>query len=266
MKLQAYIGLGGVGGLEERNIHIIARIFNFFMALIAILLLVQWHLQFRGVVFKRETLTINWIVFVFFVFQLVVLLILVEHRLRYLSQNWFSILMIVLTIPLLFLPFFAYSFYQIAHPILAIIMFLPWMILIKISLMDGRLATTLLTLVFVVLICGVLITGIDPGINHIGDGIWWAWVTMSTVGFGDYVPVSTAGRVLASIVILFGLCFFAIITANFSRIFIRREVRLAEQREHVEHKNIEKILNSLQDISRRLESLEKQSRKEKDDD
>ncbi|GAA3709901.1 ion transporter [Oceanisphaera sediminis] len=50
-----------------------------------------------------------------------------------------------------------------------------------------------------------------PGsnIDTAEDAIWWALVTISTVGYGDHYPVTTAGRVISAIVIFTGVSLFA---------------------------------------------------------
>jgi voltage-gated potassium channel len=65
----------------------------------------------------------------------------------------------------------------------------------------------------VTLAAGLLLFIIDPNIKSPLDGIWSAWVTMTHVGFGDVVPVSFFGRLLASGLILLGLVFFSLFTA-----------------------------------------------------
>lgn len=44
------------------------------------------------------------------------------------------------------------------------------------------------------------------------DAIWWALVTITTVGYGDYVPVTFFGRILAMILMTFGIGIFAVLT------------------------------------------------------
>jgi len=45
------------------------------------------------------------------------------------------------------------------------------------------------------------------------DAIWWSFVTIATVGYGDYVPVTILGRVLAVVLMIFGISIFAILTS-----------------------------------------------------
>jgi len=48
------------------------------------------------------------------------------------------------------------------------------------------------------------------------EGTWWSLVTMSTVGYGDYVPHTIIGKLLAGVLILIGICMFAMVTAVIS--------------------------------------------------
>ena len=48
------------------------------------------------------------------------------------------------------------------------------------------------------------------------EGTWWSLVTMSTVGYGDFVPQSAVGKMLAASLIMSGICMFAMVTAVIS--------------------------------------------------
>jgi voltage-gated potassium channel len=66
----------------------------------------------------------------------------------------------------------------------------------------------LLIAILVFLIFGISIHFLEPDtFPTIFDGIWWAIITASTVGYGDFVPHSFLGRVTALILILFGVGF-----------------------------------------------------------
>ena len=54
----------------------------------------------------------------------------------------------------------------------------------------------------------------DGTVGGIGHGIWWAIVTMTTVGYGDKTPKTSGGRIVALIWMLFSIIFIASFTAN----------------------------------------------------
>ncbi len=82
-------------------------------------------------------------------------------------------------------------------------------------------------------------------------------MTVATVGYGDIVPQSVAGKVFGAVVILSGVGFFSLLTASFSAYFISPgEVEIEEE-------DIEEI-NQLKDIERRIDAMEKTLQRIKD--
>jgi voltage-gated potassium channel len=59
-------------------------------------------------------------------------------------------------------------------------------------------------------------------IANLGDAIWWAVVTMTTVGYGDTAPVTAPGKVLAVCLMLSGIALLGVVTANIAAWFISR--------------------------------------------
>ncbi len=61
-----------------------------------------------------------------------------------------------------------------------------------------------------------------PGsqITDFGQAIWWACTTVTTVGYGDVVPVTIPGRIIAVALMVCGVLLFAVVTASFSTWFI----------------------------------------------
>lgn len=261
MRLEYWVGLGGVCRLERKSVRIVGKVFESLIVLVGVLLLCQWQFELFKLLSPAAIQTINIAIWLFFIVTLIMFLMLVEDRPRFLKENWLIPLVVLIDIPLIFTPDKYAAFYLSFKPILALLLFVPWLGLLKHSLMDNRLGTTIISAIVVVCIAGVLISGVDPGIKNPAEGVWWAWVTMSTVGFGDLVPVTFLGRLVASLVILIGLCFFAILTANFSSMFIRRDVSQFSSREE---KDIERVTGRIRDVEARdrdilrtLERIEK---------
>ncbi len=82
---------------------------------------------------------------------------------------------------------------------------------------------------FIILVSGELISLVEPKeFPTTFDGIWWALVTVSTVGFGDYVPTTYIGRTLAMVMILAGASFVTAYFASISAAAIRKQHRYLE--------------------------------------
>lgn len=81
--------------------------------------------------------------------------------------------------------------------------------------------------------------GENPGVQSVGDGIWWSLVTITTVGFGDVTPVTAAGRVLAGVVMVFGMFTLALFAGLVSSTILTIMFRLREEQfrmsTHVNH-------------------------------
>ncbi|MFE5308842.1 potassium channel family protein [Isoptericola sp. NPDC056573] len=63
-----------------------------------------------------------------------------------------------------------------------------------------------------------------PGatIVNLGDGFWWAMVTITTVGYGDLTPVTPTGRVIAVCLMLGGIALLGVVTATLSSWLVER--------------------------------------------
>jgi len=78
------------------------------------------------------------------------------------------------------------------------------------------------TLLLVVL-GGVAMRVFDhPEYSSVWVGMWWVLQTVTTVGFGDYTPKAVIGRILTSVVMLWGIAFLTITTAAITSVFVAR--------------------------------------------
>ena len=83
------------------------------------------------------------------------------------------------------------------------------------------------------LLAGFVATVVDEkDFPSLGDGVWWAIVTLATVGYGDIVPTTPVGRVVGSALILFGVTFLAFLTATVTSLFVSadQETQQIEER------------------------------------
>lgn len=84
----------------------------------------------------------------------------------------------------------------------------------------------------------ILAVETDPesNIRTAEEALWWSFVTVTTVGYGDFYPVTTAGRILASFLMLFGIGIFGAYTALVANIILEGQVREL-RRDDKERKN-----------------------------
>jgi len=82
----------------------------------------------------------------------------------------------------------------------------------------------------------------NSGIKTIPDAIWWSAVGVSTIGIGNIVPESVAGRYLTLFLMVAGVIIFSVITAKVASIFTEEEVKEDLDRDfRVVEKNINKV-------------------------
>lgn len=240
--MPSIMGLHGVAADETPRAKKLAKIFEWPMVILAILILLEWYLEAQQQVSGNILLVTDWLVWGFFTFETCVLLALVKNRKAYLKGNWINLVIIVLAMPLL------WEYLPHAGGLRALRLVVLFSLLIHVSssarklLARNHLGITLLVSFIIMLMAGTIMALIDPNVETPLDGIWWAWVTITTVGYGDIVPGSTAGRLFGSILILMGIGLFSMLTASFSVFFIAqgeedivsREKKAAVKLEHIE--------------------------------
>ena len=84
---------------------------------------------------------------------------------------------------------------------------------------------------------------INPEINSLFDAIWWSIVTVTTVGYGDVRPVTTAGKIVASFLMILGISSIAILTGIVTTGFTDRLLKLKLNMGGVMEKKIAKLKN-----------------------
>jgi len=81
-------------------------------------------------------------------------------------------------------------------------------------------------------------------INTLADGLWWAVTTVTTIGYGDTYPITAAGRVAAVFLIVAGIVFFSLLTANIAAFLVSEDQQRSPEFHELQErlKNIETLL------------------------
>ncbi|HNC24759.1 MAG TPA: potassium channel family protein [Opitutaceae bacterium] len=109
--------------------------------------------------------------------------------------------------------------------------------------------------VIAVLLATVAVFELEHGqaganIHTAGDALWWAFATITTIGYGDRFPVTGAGRAVAVCLVVFGLSFFGTFTAYVASFFLEK-VQLKEESE------IHHLLREVRTLREKLEAIER---------
>ena len=90
-------------------------------------------------------------------------------------------------------------------------------------------------------------------IHTLGQSVWWAITTVSTVGYGDYYPVTAGGKIAASVIMAIGILTLAVITAQVASSFFDQSARTEASTPPPESATAEL---SLTDLMQRLDRIE----------
>jgi len=90
----------------------------------------------------------------------------------------------------------------------------------------------------------------DANIKSAGDAMWWVYVTITTVGYGDRYPTTTSGRLNGAVVMLVGVGLFAVLTSFMANKFLPSDDE--KSKDAVKPEDIEKIRQEMEEIKELL--------------
>lgn len=244
--LHQLTGLAGVDQDETADARKWAKRFERPILIVALWIPVQWYLEAKGVLPRWASFLGDWVIWSVFVLETSVLTWLVKDKRAFLTKNWMNLLIIIAGLPVL------WSDTPLIGVLRNLRLFVLIGLLLRVSrtvkevLALNRLGGTLWFAVLVVISSGVIMSSIDPAIKTPWEGIWWAWVTITTVGYGDLVPSTHAGKLFAAFLMLIGVGLFSILTANLSAFFIGKSSRKEEIEVRYRLKDVQEKLNELE--------------------
>ena len=256
-KFSRIVGLAGVDSSENQRAQYAAKLLEWPMMGIALWILIEWYLSAKGMSSHELSVFTNWLVFLGFLFEVTLLTWLVNDKILFLRTNWMNLLIILLGIPIILEGGEMAATLRGFRVLIAFQVFINASSTFRELLARNHLGTTLGVSLIIMTIAGMLIAGIDPGVESVWEGLWWAWVTITTVGYGDVVPVSGEGRVIGAVLILIGVGLFAMLTASISVLFISRsDEEMEENLQQQMRDNEIKAMAQLSRIEKNLERLE----------
>jgi voltage-gated potassium channel len=194
---------------------------------------------------------LDWSIWAVFAANLIIMLILVPDRKRWLIRNPMDVLIVVLTPP--FLP----ATLKLAR--LLPIVRLVWLMVVAnrlrnvFSLQGLRYAALI---VFTIVVGGgAVFVAVEPNQDlSIWDGLWWAAETVTTVAYGDIYPTTALGRIVATVVMTAGIGFVALLTGALAQRFLYGGTDGTASEPHADQ---EEVTKKLEDLSLQIAKLQK---------
>lgn len=256
--LAAALGVGGVSRHENQRARNWATRLDVVVSLATLWLPFAWYAEHKGVIDAKAAQWLDLAVWGTFLLEALVLSALVRDRRSYWRQNWVNLAIVAGGLFSMLLPNAAMvtTVRTLRLALLAVV--LMRMARSSMRLMARHaLAATLTVALFLVASIGTLMATIEPSFHSVWDGLWWAVVTISTVGYGDLVPVTPLGRLLGVVLIAFGVVTFSMVMANVAAALVGLQVENSSAAiEREEARFEERVLTRLAALEERFDRLE----------
>jgi voltage-gated potassium channel len=176
----------------------------------------------------------NWLIWAVFAVELAAILTVATRKRAALRAHWLDAAIVVLTVPLVTK---ALSWFRLAR----------FIRLIRLGALTTRVlqserrvtAGDSLRIAAILTVTAIVVAGAAENAFSAGefptlwDGVWWAVVTVTTVGYGDLYPTSVQGRVIGMVLMFVGIGFLSLLTAAVASRFVKQE-RSSEHDELIE--------------------------------
>ncbi|WP_019556418.1 potassium channel family protein [Thiomicrorhabdus arctica] len=272
LNFKALLGVAGVNHLESDYAIKIGHRFEWLVLVALFAVFVQLLMLYSGE--SLESFWFSLVIWSVFALELVVNLFNVRDRSRYLRENWMNLFIVILAFPWLDYG----SDWAVIIRSLRLVLFLRFISgffrNVLIILKSNRFGQILLAFAFIIIGAGGIFSYLEE--RSFSDGVWYAVVTITTVGYGDVVPLTKAGHIFGVILILFGVVFFSLVAANIAAFLIGSDQRKSEadlleymsktedrlaQQSVANEKHVERLMthfsNELADLKRALEKERK---------
>ncbi|SEI93987.1 potassium channel family protein [Demequina mangrovi] len=185
------------------------------MAVLAFVFLVVWsaRIAFREYLpgsVRATLLTVQGLIWLVFLVDLIIRVALHKQRFRWLISHPLDVIAVII---------------PAARPLKVLSVFTSGTMLASRKGVVKSTQAVVIAVLLLIWIGAVAILDAERGhdgaqIVNFGDALWWALVTMTTVGYGDFAPVTVEGRVVATVIMLIGVALIGVVTASVAAWFV----------------------------------------------
>ncbi|MDG4813342.1 ion channel [Hydrogenovibrio sp. 3SP14C1] len=263
--IKALLGVEGVSPNENARAVKVGAYLSYAVFLALLVVVIQLVLDYSDTL--QDSFWISVLVWGVFTTELVVNLWLVDDRKRYIQHNWLNVLIIILVFP----------WFDYGNDWAAILRGLRLVLFLRVVLdvfadvvnllKQNSFGLVLSGAFFFIILAGAIFSVIEE--VDFTDGVWYALVTITTVGYGDIVPLTGEGRLFGAALIIIGVILFSLVMANISAFLIGSEQKEREKdilnhiKKMQDHLDVQAELNEkrlsevLSEMSTKVDGLEK---------
>lgn len=229
----ALLGMAGVPPDDQPQAYVWEKRLHWVMIGVALLSIPGFYLEELSTARPLRVLgsLIEGFILVAFCAELVWMLHITRQKLWYLGRNWLDLLIIA---------FSAASLTGIESEWVAMVrlmrLAIVGLLIVRAAAASRRLLKRgslpyVLVFGFVALILsGFGFYWLEPTVKTYGEGLWLAFVTGATIGYGDFVPTTTSARFFAVFIVLVGVATMSMVTASIAALLVGEdEIRLRQE-------------------------------------
>lgn len=246
-----WVGLGGVSADDNKTARAWQDRLHWAMVAVALMSVPAYLLSTSELdpVWHDVASVLDFVILVAFLLELMWMIRISSFPLRYLLENWLNVVIVAGA---------AAAAFGSATEWIAVVRAMRAGVAVLVVIRTAAGFRVLFTrkgapmllgiAVLTILALGALFYWLDPKIQTFADGLWLAFITGATVGYGDVVPTTGATRLLAVLTVLVGVAMMTVFTAHVVTFFVGGEdakMREALQRDIVVLRGeIEKLLDA----------------------
>lgn len=245
-----FVGMGGVPPCDVPETYVWERRLHWVMVCVALFALPAFYLEMsrKSQLFMNIGLGLDAIILVAFAAEFAWMIYLSNQKWTYVLYNWLDLLIIIGA---------AVSFVGMGTEWVPIARLLR---LTYVSLLVARMLDSLrqfyapTAIPYLIGLGAVMLAlagggfyWLEPTVGSYSEGLWLAFTTGATVGYGDIVPTTEASRIFAVVMVVLGFTLLSLVTASLAAFFVGEEEKVLRRELHRDIKDLRSDVAQLRD-------------------